>query len=97
MLLILRSGSKRLHRWAKKRAIMSPQAGFGQASELPAEAYIFDRVKKRYQATTSASVKGGMMQEARFWSMTVPSASLVLNLDTNGQMVISAVEIGCFA
>ena len=56
---------------------------FGQASELPAQAPIFDRVKKRYQATTSASVKGGMMQEARFWSMTVPSASLVLNLDVD--------------
>ena len=43
-----------------------------------------------------------MMQEARFWSMTVPSASLVLNLDVDtayerlGQMVISAVEILVF-
>ena len=43
------------------------------------------------------------MQEARFWSMTVPSASLVLNLDVDttyqrlGQMAISAVEIRRFA
>ena len=52
---------------------------FGQASELPAQAHIVESKK----ATTSASVKGGMMQEARFWSMTVPSASLVLNLDVD--------------
>ena len=31
---------------------------------------------------TSASVKGGIIQDALFWSTTVPSASLVLNLDT---------------
>ena len=32
--------------------------------------------------TTSASVNGGIIQDALFWSTTVPSASLVLNLNT---------------